>query len=108
MTFKDKGTFARHHLLSLASWARSNPDYAILMYDDRDLQDYLTAYLQVGAGEAPCALPRSKLHPSNGSKRRRRLHHAARVGAYAYHGRHQTVATPLTVMTLRVPQNVDC
>ncbi|KIY98196.1 Initiation-specific alpha-1,6-mannosyltransferase [Monoraphidium neglectum] len=49
MTFKDKGTFARHHLLSLASWARSNPDYAILMYDDRDLQDYLTAYLQGAA-----------------------------------------------------------
>lgn len=41
MTFKDKGQFARHHLLSLASWAKENPDHAILMYDDADLRAYL-------------------------------------------------------------------
>eukprot|EP00775_Hariotina_reticulata_P002194 gene2194-2512_t len=41
MTFKDKGQFARHHILSLASWAKENPDHAILMYDDDDLQAYL-------------------------------------------------------------------
>lgn len=41
MTFKDKGQFARHHLLSLASWAKENPDHAILMYDDADLEAYL-------------------------------------------------------------------
>ncbi|KAF8060288.1 OCH1 [Scenedesmus sp. PABB004] len=44
MTFKDKGAFARHHLLSLASWARENPDHAILMYDDADLEAYLRAH----------------------------------------------------------------
>lgn len=49
MTFKDKSEFMRHHVLSLASWARANPDYAIVMYDDRDLQDYLSAYLSDGA-----------------------------------------------------------
>lgn len=41
MTFKDKGQFARHHMLSLASWAKENPDHAILMYDDDDLMDYI-------------------------------------------------------------------
>lgn len=41
MTFKDKGAFARHHMLSLASWAKENPDHAILMYDDADLHAYL-------------------------------------------------------------------
>jgi mannosyltransferase OCH1-like enzyme len=41
MTFKDKGQFARHHMLSLASWAKENPDHAILMYDDADLEAYL-------------------------------------------------------------------
>ena len=41
MTFKDKGQFARHHLLSLASWSKENPDHAILMYDDADLEAYL-------------------------------------------------------------------
>lgn len=41
MTFKDKGSFARHHMLSLASWARENPDHAILMYDDADLEAYI-------------------------------------------------------------------
>jgi len=46
MTFKDKSSFQRHHVLSLASWARANPDYAILMYDDRDLEDYLITYLK--------------------------------------------------------------
>ncbi|KAI8474887.1 MAG: hypothetical protein J3K34DRAFT_406116 [Monoraphidium minutum] len=45
MTFKDKSSFMRHHILSLASWARANPDYAILMYDDADLRDYLMAHL---------------------------------------------------------------
>jgi hypothetical protein len=41
MTFKDKGQFARHHMLALASWAKENPDHAILMYDDADLEAYL-------------------------------------------------------------------
>eukprot|EP00878_Enallax_costatus_P024228 GHUV01025837.1.p1 GENE.GHUV01025837.1~~GHUV01025837.1.p1 ORF type:complete len:299 (+),score=51.38 GHUV01025837.1:56-898(+) len=44
MTFKDKGQFARHHLLSLASWSKENPDHAILMYDDADLEAYLSTY----------------------------------------------------------------
>lgn len=44
MTFKDKGAFARHHMLSLASWAKENPDHAILMYDDADLHAYLSTY----------------------------------------------------------------
>eukprot|EP00877_Chromochloris_zofingiensis_P000526 jgi/Chrzof1/10474/UNPLg00402.t1 len=42
MTFKDKSFFYRHHLISIASWAKLNPDYNILMYDDHDLHQYLT------------------------------------------------------------------
>lgn len=49
MTFKDKSSFSRHHVLSLVSWARANPDYAIVMYDDKDLQDYLMTYLKGAA-----------------------------------------------------------
>jgi mannosyltransferase OCH1-like enzyme len=41
MTFKDKGAFLRHHMLSLASWTKTNPDYMILMYDDNDLTNYM-------------------------------------------------------------------
>lgn len=51
MTFKDKSFFYRHHLISIASWAKLNPDYNILMYDDHDLHQYLTyddTVLQVG------------------------------------------------------------
>lgn len=44
MSFKDKGRLARHHLLSLASWAAENPDHAILLYDDDDLEAYLRTY----------------------------------------------------------------
>ena len=42
MTFKDKDAFQRHHVLSIASWARANPDYALLLYDDGDLSRYLS------------------------------------------------------------------
>jgi mannosyltransferase OCH1-like enzyme len=46
MTFKDKSAFTRHNVLSLASWARANPDYAVVMYDDSDLRDYLSSHLR--------------------------------------------------------------
>jgi mannosyltransferase OCH1-like enzyme len=49
MTFKDKDTFARHHMLSIVSWARANPDHLILMYDDDDLAAYLAHNATIAA-----------------------------------------------------------
>jgi hypothetical protein len=41
VTLKDKNALQRHQLLSLASWARQNPGYALLLYDDSDLRAYI-------------------------------------------------------------------
>jgi hypothetical protein len=38
---QDKNAFQRHQLISLASWAKLNPDYALLLYDDDDLRAYI-------------------------------------------------------------------
>ncbi|GBF90195.1 alpha-1,6-mannosyltransferase subunit [Raphidocelis subcapitata] len=49
MTLRDKASFSRHHVLSIASWSRANPDYALLMFDDSDLRSYLSHNLENGA-----------------------------------------------------------
>lgn len=41
MTFKHKGRFSRYHMMALLSWAKQNPDHAILLYDDADLLAYI-------------------------------------------------------------------
>lgn len=44
MTLKDKHLLAPHQILSMLSWGRFNEGYALLLYDDDDITNYMLQY----------------------------------------------------------------
>ncbi|KAI8468481.1 MAG: hypothetical protein J3K34DRAFT_459880 [Monoraphidium minutum] len=44
MTMRDKQLVPPHQVLSILSWGRFNPGYALLMYDDSDMREYMARY----------------------------------------------------------------
>eukprot|EP00882_Tetradesmus_deserticola_P004989 GHRQ01005258.1.p1 GENE.GHRQ01005258.1~~GHRQ01005258.1.p1 ORF type:complete len:487 (+),score=147.82 GHRQ01005258.1:737-2197(+) len=44
MTVKDKRQVAPHQLLSMLSWGRFNKGYALLLYDDADIEQYMQQF----------------------------------------------------------------
>ncbi|GBF96338.1 alpha-1,6-mannosyltransferase subunit [Raphidocelis subcapitata] len=43
-TVRDKDALLPHQALSIATWARLNPGYSILLYDDDDIAAFMAAY----------------------------------------------------------------
>jgi len=43
-TVREKNAMLPHQALSIASWARLNPAYSILLYDDADIADFMSTY----------------------------------------------------------------
>jgi hypothetical protein len=44
MTMKDKHQLAPHQILSMLSWGRFNKGYALLLYDNADIELYMQRY----------------------------------------------------------------
>jgi hypothetical protein len=44
MTMKDKHQLAPHQILSMLSWGRFNKGYALLLYDNTDIEQYMQRY----------------------------------------------------------------
>ncbi|KAF6250968.1 hypothetical protein COO60DRAFT_705835 [Scenedesmus sp. NREL 46B-D3] len=44
MTMKDKRQLAPHQMLSMLSWGRFNKGYALLLYDNADIEQYMQRY----------------------------------------------------------------
>ncbi len=43
-TVKDKNRLAPHQVVSMASWARLNPGYSLMLFDDADIRSFMTTY----------------------------------------------------------------
>jgi hypothetical protein len=43
-TVREKNALLPHQALSIATWARLNPGYSILLYDDADIADFMATY----------------------------------------------------------------
>lgn len=44
VTLHDKHSFDWHEVLTIVSWVKANPGYALLMYDDTDVATYMQRY----------------------------------------------------------------
>jgi hypothetical protein len=44
MTLRDKRALAPHHILSIISWGWHNRGFALLLYDDSDMRQYMARF----------------------------------------------------------------